>query len=182
MKGIALITVASIASASAFAPQNNNGRVESIISAKKPVKKAEEKKSLFQRVFEMDLYEPVKTQNDYGARNKKKLDIGTLSSKSYVPAGLTKAQYEAVRKGEVAKKAANYQKNVAKAGKFLDYTKFYLDRGTDIKQDWIKTVTRGHTMAKTKYDWSGSQDQAGANGYELSNKKRFGKNVGKKKK
>ena len=59
---------------------------------------------------------------------------------------------------KAAKKAANYQKNVAKAGKFLDYTKFYQDRGTDTSQSWFKSVTRGHTMAKTKYDWSGKSN------------------------
>ena len=102
------------------------------------------------------------------------LGTGKLSERSYIPAGLSKAQYEAVRKGDSAKKEANYKKNVAKAGKFLDYTKFYIDRGTDLKQDWYKSVTGGHTMAKTKYDWSGEQDMAGSSGYGLSNKKKFG--------
>merc|ERR1711971_935581 len=98
----------------------------------------------------MDLFAPVATQNDYGARKSKKLTTGKLSGNSYVPDGLTKAQYEAVRNKDS-------KKNVAKAGKFLDYTKFYLDRGTDVKQDWYSRVDGGHRMAKTKYDYSGTQ-------------------------
>merc|ERR1712127_215207 len=105
----------------------------------------------------MDLFAPVKEQNDYGARSKKKLSVGKLSEKSYVPAGLTKAQYEAVRSKDSSKKEANYKKNVAKAGKFLDYTDFYIKRGTDTGADWYKRVDGGHRMAKTKYDFSGTQ-------------------------
>jgi len=84
------------------------------------------------------------------------LKNGVLSGKSYVPDGLSKAQYEKIRKTEVNKKEANYQRNVKKAGIFMDYTDFYIKRGTDTKDDWIRTVTRGHDMAKTKFDWSGS--------------------------
>lgn len=86
------------------------------------------------------------------------LKTGTIGSNSYVPNGLTKDQYNKLRAGESAKKAANYQKNVAKAGKFLDYTQFYLDRGTDVGEKWFNSPTRGHRMAKTKYDWSGKTD------------------------
>lgn len=100
----------------------------------------------------MDLFEPVKDQNDYGARNKKKLATAKLGGNSYVPAGLTKAQYEKIRNSDDSKKAANYQKNVAKAFKYQDYTEFYKKRGTDTSQNWIKSATRGHTMAKLKYD------------------------------
>jgi len=73
-----------------------------------------------------------------------------------VPSGLTADQYNKIRADAAKKKQDNYQKNVAKAGKFLDYTKFYTDRGTDLKSDWKKSVTLGHNMAKTKYDWSGN--------------------------
>jgi hypothetical protein len=86
--------------------------------------------------------------------------VGQITEKSYIPAGLTKAQYEKVRAEEQKKKDAIYQKNVAKAGKFLDFTQWYKDRGTDISDKWIKSATRGHTMAKTKYDYSGSKDEA----------------------
>jgi len=89
--------------------------------------------------------------------NFMQLTLGKIGANSYVPAGLTKEQYEKLRKEEVAKKEANYKRNVAKAGKFQDYTEFYKKRGTDIKESWIKSVTRGHTMAKTKYDWSGEK-------------------------
>jgi hypothetical protein len=83
-----------------------------------------------------------------------------LGSNSYVPDGLTLAQYEAQRNTEAKKKADNYKKNVAKAGKFLDYTQFYLDRGTDTNEAWNKDINKGHRMAKTKYDWSGKQETA----------------------
>jgi hypothetical protein len=73
---------------------------------------------------------------------------------------LTRAQYEAIRAADDKKKAENYQKNVAKAGKFLDYTKFYIERGTDTSEAWNKDINKGHRMAKTKYDWSGQQSDA----------------------
>lgn len=62
-----------------------------------------------------------------------------------------------MRTKEDKKKSDNYQKNVAKAGKFLDYTQFYIDRGTDTKDDWKSDVNLGHRMTKTKYDWSGGK-------------------------
>jgi hypothetical protein len=83
---------------------------------------------------------------------------GTLTGNSYVPNGLTREQYAALRAKQDKKKDANYQRNVAKAGKFLDYTQFYIDRGTDKSEAWNKDVNKGHRMAKTKYDWSGSKD------------------------
>lgn len=70
---------------------------------------------------------------------------------------MSKAQFEKLRAKEDKKKSDNYQKNVAKAGKFLDYTQFYIDRGTDTKDDWKKDVNLGHRMTKTKYDWSGGK-------------------------
>ena len=70
---------------------------------------------------------------------------------------------------------------MAKAGKFLDYTDFYTKRGTDLNQNWKKSVTLGHAMAKTKFDWSGKTDTI--KGFEsevkvpkkAAPKKRFGK-------
>lgn len=61
MKVITLF-VASLATAAAFAPAQN-GRVQSVLSA--------EKKPFFSQIFDMDLFAPVATQNDYGARTKK---------------------------------------------------------------------------------------------------------------
>lgn len=116
--------------------------------------------ALVQRVFDMDLYAPVADQNDYGARNKKKLIKGQLSKKSYVPAGMTKAQYEKIRAKDVKKKKDNYDKNVATAGKFSYFYDFYKNRGTDLKDNW-RGVTNSHTMAKTKYDWQGDDDMGG---------------------
>merc|ERR1712232_15597 len=103
-------------------------------------------------------FAPKANQNDYGARRGKNMKQGTLSRNSYVPAGLSRAQYAAFRKKEQQKKAANYNRNVAKAGVFIDYTDWYIQRGTDIKQDWKETVTNGHRMAKTKYDWQGEEN------------------------
>lgn len=109
------------------------------------------------------------------------LPTGKLGAKSYVPDGLSKAQYEKLRTGERAKKEANYQKNVAKGGKFLDYTKFYLDRGTDTNASWYDRVDGGHRMAKTKYDYSGTQgDEPMFGGVGVKGKK-AGKKVLKKK-
>ena len=85
------------------------------------------------------------------------LAVGDITEKSYVPAGLTADQYKKVRAEQAAKKAANYQKNVKKAGVFEDYTLFYKKRGTDTNDAWFKTPTRGHRMAKTKFDWSGGR-------------------------
>ena len=54
------------------------------------------------------------------------------------------------------KKADNYSKNEAKAGKFTDFTDWYRDRGTAEAGSWLNDKTLGHTYAKTKYDWSGT--------------------------
>ncbi len=81
------------------------------------------------------------------------IKTGKIGSNSYVPAGLTAAQYQAIRDRDDKKKAANYDKNVKKAGVFEDYTAFYMKRGTDTSQAWKKDATNGHRMAKTKYDF-----------------------------
>lgn len=146
MKVIALF-VALVVSAQAFSPLASNSRSSTALN-----------ESLFTKIANMDLWAPVKDSNDYGARKAKKLSPGSLSTKSYVPDGLSKGQYANLRKQEAAKKAANYDRNVKKAGKFLDYTLFYKQRGTDTGADWKKSVTLGHRMAKTKYDWQGKPD------------------------
>ena len=108
------------------------------------------------RVFNLDLFAPDKQINDYGQRGRKGLKVGQIAAgKSYVPAGMTAAEYNKVRASAQAKKDANYQRNIAKAGVFDDYTDFYTKRGTDTKGDWYNSVTGGHEMVKTKYDWSG---------------------------
>lgn len=88
------------------------------------------------------------------------LKLGAITDKSYIPSGLTKAQYEKIRKEEEAKKQANYKRNVAKAGMFEEFTDWYKARGTDISDAWIKSPTRGHRMVKTKYDYSGKDKSA----------------------
>lgn len=86
------------------------------------------------------------------------LKQGKIGNNSYIPAGLSKAEYEKIRSRDQKAKDDNYKRNVAKAGKFEDYTEFYKKRGTDTSDAWIKGATRGHTMVKTKYDYSGSND------------------------
>jgi len=153
MKTSAVIAIACVGSASAFAPSTGASTSSTQLNAEK-------KEPLFNRIFNMDLFAPVSDQNDYGARNKKNLDAAKLGSKSYVPAGLTKDQYEKIRSKDSKSKADNYAKNVAKAGKFLDYTEFYINRGTDTSEAWNKDINKGHRMAKTKYDWSGQVEEA----------------------
>ena len=88
------------------------------------------------------------------------LKIGEIKEgASYVPAGLSAAEYNKFRAAEAAKKKARYEANVKKAGVFEDYTEWYKKRGTDTSQAWKKTATNGHRMAKTKYDWSGLKDK-----------------------
>lgn len=109
----------------------------------------------------MDLFALNPKINTYGARKSKNIAVGKIQpGKSYVPDGLTPAQYTKLREQEVAKKEQNYDRNVKKAGKFQDYTEFYLKRGTELSQGWIKSVTRGHEMVKTKYDWSGKKQES----------------------
>lgn len=91
------------------------------------------------------------------------MKVGEITSKSYVPAGLSAKQYSQLRKNEQGKKDANYKRNVAKAGVFEDYTEFYTKRGTDLSQDWAKNKnTLGHRFAKTKFDWSGKKTPVAA--------------------
>ena len=147
MKYSAAFSLALISSVTAFVPvQNKNCRVSTAQNA------------LADRIFGLDLFSPVKDQNDYGARKKKNLTTGKLTDTSYIPSGLTKAEYEKIRKDERTKKEQNYQKNVAKAFQYTDFTEWYTKRGTDLNQGWKKAVTLGHSMAKTKYDWSGVED------------------------
>eukprot|EP01082_Thalassiosira_pseudonana_P014018 g12564.t1 g12564 contig6:2164860-2165686(+) len=140
----AALVIASVASTSAFTVQNGNARQSTQLN-----------ESIFKKISNLDLWAPVADSNDYGARSKKNIKVGQLTDRSYVPMGLTKAQYEKIRADEVAKKGANYQKNVAKAGKFENYTEFYLKRGTDLGGSWFNAPNKGHKMVKTKYDWSG---------------------------
>jgi hypothetical protein len=147
MKCTALLVVASVTSALAFVPPTP----ASITTT------TQLHESLFKKISNMDLWAPVADSNDYGARSKKKIATGKLSDKSYVPAGLTKAQYEKIRAEADKKKDENYQRNVKKAGIFIDYTDFYLKRGSDEGGSWLKLPNLGHRMAKTKYDWSGEK-------------------------
>ncbi|CAJ1959213.1 unnamed protein product [Cylindrotheca closterium] len=138
MKVLALLSLLGVVAA--FAPAQQGRAVTA-------------QNALFDDIFGMDLFAPKKDQNDYGARNKKKLVQGKIGAGSYVPAGLTAAEYQKIRDAEDKKKKANYDRNVKKAGVFEDYTEFYMKRGTDSSQKWKKSATLGHRMAKTKYDF-----------------------------
>ena len=76
-----------------------------------------------------------------------------ITSKSYVPAGMTASEYARIRAEDEKKKEQNYAKNVNKAFKYLGFNEFYQKRGTDLNQGWVKSPTKGHRMAKTKYDF-----------------------------
>lgn len=106
----------------------------------------------------MDLFSPKADQNDYGARTKKGIKQGSITSNSYVPAGLSADEYRKVRAADAAKAKSQYDKNVAKAGKYLGFDEFYEKRGTTEGGNWLKAPGRGHTFAKTKYDYSGGKD------------------------
>jgi hypothetical protein len=154
MKISALFVAASVASASAFVPSTRSSSSTTTTQLHE---------SLFKKISNLDLWAPVADSNDYGARSKKKIVTGKLTERSYVPSGLTKAQYEKIRAEADKKKAANYQRNVAKAGVFDNYTEFYLKRGSDEGGNWLKLPNLGHRMAKTKYDWSGETEGAFVN-------------------
>lgn len=83
------------------------------------------------------------------------LKQGEVTAKSYIPAGLTLDQYKKVRAQDQAKKEKSYNKAVSKAFKFTDFDEWYKKRGTDPNGSWLKAPGRGHTFAKTKYDYSG---------------------------
>ena len=72
----------------------------------------------FSTISNMDRWAPVKDSNNYGGCSKKNMKTGKTTNDSYIPSGLTKAQYEKIRSDTDKKKAANYQRNVAKAGMF----------------------------------------------------------------
>lgn len=131
MKYTAFASVALLASANAFAPAPSAGRTSVT------------REAIADKIFGLDLWEPVKDSNQYGARAKKNVKVGSLGSNSYVPAGLTKEQYAQVRATEAKKKADNYQRNVQKAGVFEDFTAWYSKRGTELGQGWKKKVTLG---------------------------------------
>jgi hypothetical protein len=61
MKTSAVLALGLVATAQGFAPAQQ-GRTNTQLQ-----------ESLFDKIFQMDLFEPVKDQNDYGARNKKKV-------------------------------------------------------------------------------------------------------------
>jgi hypothetical protein len=83
------------------------------------------------------------------------LKTGKVASNSYVPAGLTLAQYQKIRAADESKKDSNYKKNVSKAFKFQNFDEFYLKRGTDVNGKWLNAPGKGHTFTKTKYDYAG---------------------------
>lgn len=148
MKSI-IAFIALVASVQAFVPAISTSTTSTSTTAQY---------ALADRIFNLDLFAPKADQNNYGARTKKNVKVGQLTTKSYVPSGLSLAQYEKIRKEQQKNKDENYQRNVKKAGVFIDYTEWYTKRGTDLSGAWKKSVTLGHSMAKTKFDWSGTQE------------------------
>jgi hypothetical protein len=149
MKVVGLL-LAFLAATTAFAPMRDLNTAQPSTTAVN---------SLFDAIAGMDLFAPKKDQNKYGARAGKNVKVGKIGDGSYVPDGLTKAQYTKIREEASAKKEANYQRNVKKAGKFEDFTDFYLKRGTSEGGDWLKDSSKGHKYVKTKYDWSGQKKE-----------------------
>lgn len=141
MKTTAVVALL-VSSAAGFVPASNNGREVSVAQ-----------NALANKIFGLDLFDPQ--GNTFGARSKKNLKQGKLTEKSYVPSGLTKAQYEEIRKKEQLAREKKYQEKAKNAFKFTDFTEWYLKRGTSLDFSWRKDVNLGHTMAKTKFDWSG---------------------------
>lgn len=113
MKYSAIVALLLVASATSFAPASNSGRTSTSLAATKKAESAK-KKSLFSQIADMDLFAPNPDVNTYGARSKKNMKVGKITSNSYVPAGLTKAQYEKIRSEEKAKKEARYKEKMAK--------------------------------------------------------------------
>eukprot|EP00527_Entomoneis_sp_CCMP2396_P007604 CAMPEP_0198137404 /NCGR_PEP_ID=MMETSP1443-20131203/885_1 /TAXON_ID=186043 /ORGANISM="Entomoneis sp., Strain CCMP2396" /LENGTH=165 /DNA_ID=CAMNT_0043798809 /DNA_START=88 /DNA_END=585 /DNA_ORIENTATION=- len=149
MKIIAVL-VSTLSLAAAFAPS----------SSSRSTKSSTEMNALFDNIFGMDLYAPNRAVNEYGQRKNKNIKQGEVGNKSYVPAGLTLEEYKKVRSKDVSKFDSNYDKNVKKAGKFQDFDAFYEKRGTAIGGKWLTAPGKGHTFAKTKYDYSGGKDDS----------------------
>jgi hypothetical protein len=79
------------------------------------------------------------------------LKLGEIKAgSSYIPTGLSAKQYAELRAKEAKKKRDNYERNVKKAGVFVDFTDWYKQRGTDLKQTWKKDRNLGHTMTKVR--------------------------------
>jgi hypothetical protein len=68
MKTFAIISLCLIAGVQGFAPASQ-GRAGTQLS-----------ESIFDKVIKMDLFEPVKDQNNYGARSKKNVSFLTLTT------------------------------------------------------------------------------------------------------
>jgi len=186
MKSIATVTaaavvlvVASTTTVEGFTPASRQ-----LVQGGRPATTTQLQKSIFDAISDMDLWAPDKDANTYGARKKKKLGIGDIKAgKSYVPDGLTAAQYQELRKKQETSKKDNYQRNMSKRNTHGKYYEFYKERGTDLNANWAKSVGAGHTFAKTKYDWQGVEGKSftGSNTEEdpdkVRNKKksRFGR-------
>lgn len=163
MKVIALL-VATLSVATAFAPQVVSSRSTTALNekfwdkvcmrwqAREFVQVSAINSHYFSsQVAGMDLFAPNPDINKYGQRGKK-VKQGSIGSNSYVPAGLSLSEYQKIRQKDVAKRDASYKRNVAKAGKYTDFTDWYVKRGTEEGGGWLKAAGRGHTFAKLKYE------------------------------
>jgi len=111
-----------------------------------------------QRIFGMDLWAPISKSNDFGARTGKKLQAAALGRNSYVPEGLSKADYMKVRNNDDQKKKKQYSKVMSKVGSSTSFYSWYKSRGTDKGDKWLDADGRGHAFAKTKYNWGAEDD------------------------
>ena len=73
MKVTAIVFAAGVASAAAFAPSTPVARSSTALN-----------ESIFSKIANMDLWAPVKDSNDYGARNRKKVNIDKIIEHSNV--------------------------------------------------------------------------------------------------
>merc|ERR1719491_1825244 len=86
-------TTAAAVTVEGFTPASRQ-----LVQGGRPATTTQLQKSIFDAISDMDLWAPDKDANTYGARKKKKLGIGDIKAgKSYVPDGLTAAQYQELR-------------------------------------------------------------------------------------
>ena len=80
--------------------------------------------------------------------------MGKLTNNSYVPSGMSKAEYDKIRTKEKQSKEQKHNKYAGKKDEYGEFQDFYAQHGTDKNAAW-------RTMCKTKYDWQGDDDIAG---------------------
>jgi hypothetical protein len=90
---------AASSAAAAFAPVGGGAAMRSTTGSSSRCSSTA-RSALADRIFGMDLFAPNRDVNAYGARKNKKLTVGKITDMSYIPAGLTRAEYEKIRAAE----------------------------------------------------------------------------------